>query len=817
MDLLERKKRQDIIQNEFNNYKRAGSTLLQAGRIDAKKYYANVRNKGIKLGLLTENDYPTDLPASIEPIMRIGGATIGAVLGGAAGLAGRQNPLTSASVGAGLGGAAATAGYRELAELLNPDLPLAPIGKKISDAGMAGAIDFGGTLAVGGVFNVIGKGIGSASKISQRGAANLANKSPEELTKISDGIPKKVGFLQRMFTDKEKQLDKLVDETVKEMQEQGLTPYMAAMSPELIKSYFQAAGVMPILGSPVQKLYTKQVNELVKRLVDGVKRDAGLTKEPLLSPGAFVVKGNKIIRDPKNIPDELNNTQLGAAFIQTVEKNINKIVADKKEAYRLFDKNVVNLKTPVPITQGNLRGTIDGQPSDVIANGKTLQEMIGVKGEAQTSFGIFARNNQFNESASAIKDMQNRYMRKNGKEYILRDVKFKADGTMSGANLNQLYANVRDSLGLLKKNTRGVGARAEPGDAGAIARLGSIKAGIEQTLKGAGDDGLVAFNQLESAKAIQRQLASDIEANIPALQTMGSQNMYNIIAKEAPEYSISGVNLAQKIPNSVTLGTVVKKYFDAPDVASQRYLKKILDEGSTNGLSSYKALVSQEMDDIFYKTVFSKTNRTGDFASTVPDFRKAMGIDGTGSGAMKARLTVAYGEKQATAMINELPKIAKVMEQYMIKEPNMSNFVVRNAILSGSIGIGSIGILGYSMGGVLGTAVSLGIMRSVTAFLAKPYSKELINTAIKRSGTPAGDAAGTRIMSELNEGTKSASKFNAYKEKILQRANPEAYRRLMITMQQAGIETTGQATGVFARPDGTELDPTYDSMSRGIR
>jgi len=806
MDLLERKRRQDIIQNEFNNYKRAGSTLLQAGRIDAKKYYANVRNKGIKLGLLTENDYPTDLPASIEPIMRIGGATIGAVLGGAAGLAGRQNPLTSASVGAGLGGAAATAGYRELAELLNPDLPLAPIGKKVSDAGMAGLIDFGGTLAVGGVFNALGVGLGNAAKISQRGAANLANKSPEELTKISDGIPKKVGFLQRMFTDKEKQLQGLVDTTVKEMQEQGLTPYMAAMSPELIKSYFQAAGVMPILGSPVQKLYTKQVNELVKRLVDGVKRDTNLTKEPLLSPGAFVVKGNKIIRDPKNIPDELNNTRLGAAFIQNVEKNINQVVQAKKEAYKAFDKSIVNLKTPVPITQGNLRGTIDGQPSDVIANGKTLQEMIGVKGEAQTSFGIFARNNQFNESASAIKDMQNRYMKKNGKEYILRDVKFKADGTMSGANLNQLYANVRDSLGLLKKNTRGVGARAEPGDAGAIARLGSIKAGIEQTLKGAGDDGLAAFNQLESAKAIQRQLASDIEANIPALQTMGSQNMYNIVAKEAPEYSISGVNLAQKIPNSVTLGTVVKKYFDAPDVASQRYLKKILDEGSTDGLSSYKALVSQEMDDIFYKTVFAKTNRTGDFASTVPDFRKAMGIDGSGGNAMKARIQVAYGES-AEKIINELPKIAKVMEQYMIKEPNMSNFVVRNAILSGSIGIGSIGLFGYSMGGVMGTAVSLGIMRSVTNFLAKPYSKELINTAIKRSGTPAGDAAGTRIMSELNEGTKSASKFNAYKEKVLSRVNPEAYRRLMITMQQAGIETTGQATGAFARPDEDILNP----------
>ena len=62
-------------------------------------------------------------------------------------------------------------------------------------------------------------------------------------------------------------------------------------------------------------------------------------------------------------------------------------------------------------------------------------------------------------------------------------------------------------------------------------------------------------------------------------------------------------------------------------------------------------------------------------------------------------------------------------------------------------------------------------------------------------------------MSELNEGTKSASKFNAYKEKVLSRVNPEAYRRLMITMQQAGIETAGQATGAFERPDENILNP----------
>ena len=806
MDLLERKKRQDVIQDEFNNYKRAGSTLLQTGRIDAKKYYANVRNKGIKLGLLTENDYPTDLPSIVEPLMRIGGATIGAIVGGSAAIAGRQNPLTSASAGAGIGGAGATALYREMAELLNPDLPLAPIGKKISDAGMAGAIDFGGTMLVGGVFNQVGKALGNASQTSARGIANLANKSPEQLKKISDGIPQKIGFLQRMATDKNKQLDGLVNQTVKEMQEQGLTPYMAAMSPELIKSYFQAAGVMPILGTPVQNLYKKQTSELIKRLVDGVKRDIknGGDKLPLLSAGSFKAVDGKIIRNPSNIPDELNNTQLGATFIQAVERNLNKVVQEKKDAYKLFDKDIVNLKTPVPITQANLQGTINGTEA-TIAEGKSLAQMLGVQPKTglQSTSGIFTRNTSFNnESASGIANMQKKYMKNvPGNEYILRGVKFNKGGTISGSNLNQLYANVRDSLGVLEKNTKGIGATVSAGDAGALARLGSIKAGIEQSLKGAGDDGIAAFNQLKIAKDLQKKVGADIQANIPALQVMGSQNMYNLIAKETPEFAISGVNLAQKIPNSVTLGTVIGKYFNSPEIASQQYLKKLLDAETGTGLSSYKALVSQEMDDIFYKTVFSRTNLKGDFSATVPEFRKAMGIDGSGSGLMKSRLRVAYGNDAAEKMITELPKIAKVMEQYMIKEPNMSNFVVRNAVLSGSIGIGSIGILGYSMGGVLGTAVSLGIMRSVTSFLAKPYSKELINTAIKRTGTPAGDAAGTRIMSEINAGTKSASKFNAYKEKVLSKANPEAYRKLMIAMQQAGIETTAQSTGMFESPN----------------
>ena len=56
MTPLERKKIQDRIQQEFNMYKSAGSTLLQTGKIDAPEYYERVRNKGIKLGLIGEDE-----------------------------------------------------------------------------------------------------------------------------------------------------------------------------------------------------------------------------------------------------------------------------------------------------------------------------------------------------------------------------------------------------------------------------------------------------------------------------------------------------------------------------------------------------------------------------------------------------------------------------------------------------------------------------------------------------------------------------------------------------------------------------------------
>lgn len=789
MDLLERKKQQDLIQEEFNNYKRAGSTLLQAKRIDAKKYYANVRNKGIKLGLLTEDDYPTDLPNVVEPLMRIGGATIGAIAGTA------LSPVVGSAVGAGAGGAGATALYREMAELLNPDLPLAPIGKKFRDAGLAGAVDFGGTLVIGGVLNQGGKLLRDSAKISARGAGNLGNKSAEELKKIGANIRPKIGFLQRMFTSKQAELDGLVKKTMTEMEEQGLTPYMGAMSPEIVKSYFEAAGVMPLFGSPIRNLFTTQIDELITRLVSGVKKDIRLGrmegKSPLLSPGSFIRQGNQIVKNPARdkFGIEIMGDNTGAAFINLVEKNLNALIKNKKEAYGAFNKSINNVKNISATSKVSFKDELEGTTKQL-----SLRESFGIaKNGSKGGFGIFRQQGE-REASVAVQEMK-QYMSPGDKKYLLKNVEFTNKGNITGKNLHQLHSNIRDSLSIIQKKQ---GANIEIASPITLARLRDARAVVEGSLRMAGPKGNQAFKQLETAKVFGQNLRNEAQVNKPALDLMGSENIFKSLADETL-YQVPSISMKQTIANKASLGTLIDKYYKNNSVQAQNYLKTTLDS-SAKMKGQYKALVTQELDDIFYNTVFTKTNLGKSFKSTIPELRKALGL-GEKNSLLRTKMNAAYGEKEATRIFTELPKIANVMEKYIITNPNMSNFVVRNAVLSGSIGVGAIGALSFGLGGYLGTAVSMGAMYGITRFLAQPYAKQLVNTSLTQSATAAGRDATKRIGDEISKFSRLPAKINQAKEKALSKANPEAYKKLMKMMQQAGLETTVQASDVMGRPD----------------
>ena len=797
MDLLERKKQQDLIQEEFNNYKRAGSTLLQAKRIDAKKYYANVRNKGIKLGLLTEDDYPTDLPNVVEPLMRIGGATIGAIAGTA------LSPVLGSAAGAGAGGAGATALYREMAELLNPDLPLAPIGKKFRDAGLAGLVDFGGTLIIGGVLNQGGKLLRDSAKISARGAGNLGNKSAEELKKIGANIRPKIGFLQRMFTSKQAELDGLVKKTMTEMEEQGLTPYMGAMSPEIVKSYFEAAGVMPLFGSPIRNLFTTQIDELITRLVSGVKKDIRLGrmegKSPLLSPGSFIRQGNQIVKNPARdkFGNEIMGDNTGAAFINLVEKNLNALIKNKKEAYGAFNKSINNVKNISATSKVSFKDELEGTAKQL-----SLRESFGIaKNGSKGGFGIFRQQGE-REASVAVQEMK-QYMSPNDKKYLLKNVKFTDKGNITGKNLHQLHSNIRDSLSIIQKKQ---GANIEIASPITLARLRDAKAVVEGSLRMAGPKGNQAFKQLKTAQVFGQNLRNEAQVNKPALDLMGSENIFKSLADETL-YQVPSISMKQAIANKASLGNLIDKYYKNNSVKAQDYLKKTLDS-SSKMKGQYKAMVTQELDDIFYNTVFTKTNLGKSFKSTIPELRKALGL-GEKNSLLRTKMNAAYGEKEATRIFTELPKIANVMEKYIITNPNMSNFVVRNAVLSGSIGVGAIGALSFGLGGYLGTAVSMGAMYGITRFLAQPYAKQLVNTSLTQSATAAGRDATKRIGDEISKFSRVSAKFNQAKEEALSKANPEAYKKLMKMMQQAGLkemqqvglEITAQSAGMFERPD----------------
>ena len=133
----------------FQEVKTEGSRYLKEGKIDAKTYYAKVRDAGVQLGIIGENEYPGRLPKWVEPTLEIiggvGGAIGGAIVGGPPG----------AVVGAGGGSAGGSLATDFLGDLLAPDMP-SPSGKqRVTDALLTGAIDSTLTAAV----PVVGKTI----------------------------------------------------------------------------------------------------------------------------------------------------------------------------------------------------------------------------------------------------------------------------------------------------------------------------------------------------------------------------------------------------------------------------------------------------------------------------------------------------------------------------------------------------------------------------------------------------------------------------------------------------------------------------------
>lgn len=771
MSPLERKKLQDNIQQEFNMYKSVGSTLLQTGKIDAPEYYNRVRNKGIKLGLISEDEYPTTLPGAIEPIMRVTGATVGALAGIPLGLGG-------VSAGAGIGGAAATAVFQEFSELFNPDLPMMPMGQKMKRAGTAGAVDFAGTLAFGGAGNVIGGIINKSKGLSQRGLKNLGNKTDEQLSKLGQNIPeRKVGVLQKFFVSQKNDNVQYMNRVASELEEQGLTPYLGMVSRPTLRAYFEAAGRMPLIGSPQRKVWDENMNNLVSRLVDGVKkfdaesRTSGL--KPLLSQGKFKVTPTGKIEIADDIPiTQLQQEQSGAA-ITALSNRIMDSAKNKTEAYKIFDDGMRTVK------QVDLNKIVNVGSPDAPVNQSLYNLLQPTKNNL-----LFKRANapEFNAGKRFTDDLLE--VRKNAK--LPKTYTF-----LNGRETQRLYTELRKKIVELEsRQARGQSGQevVDKNIRTSLEQFRTLQNGLQQRLQGVTfKNGVNAGAILTKANSLNEVLKSNILVNAPLLSYLGKSNTVvkslgkNLDGSMDDLIRESGFQFAKKTAtDKKTDIELITNYFD--DFKMQGYLSQAL------GKDQYKKMVQTDMDDIFERSLFKNINAKGSLKNN--DLKKDLGLDGNTARKrlIEKRLKIAFGEKKGAEISKELGKFVNVL-RYLPENPKLNEFVTRRAALmaAGSgLGVGALGIGASVAGGPIAGLASLGLIYGFSKFMTLPYGKKLLLQAQAQGA--AGREAANKVLEDVAKLSSSANKFNKKKAQAIAVINPEMYKKYLETLKQTGIE-----------------------------
>lgn len=771
MSPLERKKLQDRIQKEFTNYKGVGSTLLQTGRIDSKEYYERVRNKGIQLGLIGEDEYPTTLPSALEPVMRVTGATIGA-------LAGIRGGLTGASAGAGVGGAAATALFQEFSEFMNPDLPMMPMGEKMKRVGTAGAVDAGGTLAFGIAGNAIGGLINRGKQLSSRGATNLSKRTDEELNKIGNSIPeRKVGILTKFLTSQTDENIAYMNKLSAEVERQGLTPALGMVAKPAIRAYFQAAGRMPVAGTPQRELYDENIKNMTSRLVDGLKvfnqQGKATSLKPLLSRSYSVNPQGKIVSTDGTLLANLQQEQAGVA-IRALTNRLNDMANVKSNSYKVFDdtmKTVGKVDITKPVNIGTAEAPINVPLSKLITSSRSNP----LRNRADTP--------KFNASKQFDKDLRD----------VTRGAKlYGQPASLTGQQVQRLYTEVRKKVTELE-------SREVRGRTGQEVVNMNVKTSLEQfrTLQSAleqrltrvrGANGINPGAILNEANKSNAKLKNNIALNAPLLAYLGKSNSIVKSMNSKLDGSMddilseAGFQFAKKSPlDKKTDIDLVTTYFD--DLKMQPYLKETL------GKEQYKKMVMTDMDDIFERSLFKNINAKGSLDDVT--IKKELGLDGNKARKrlIEERLKLGLGEKEGKVFIKELDNFVNVLK-YLPDNPRMSEFVTRRAVLMSAgagLGIGALGIGAFSSGaGITGSLMTLGLVYQMSKFLSQPYGKSLLKKAQLKG--VAGREAGKEFWERFANENKTATAFNKNKSKLLATLNPASYNKMLEVLRQSGIE-----------------------------
>ena len=245
---LEKARKQEQLRNQFNEYKNAGYILLENGKIDEKTYYQKVRDKGISLGLIDEDEYPGRLPPIAEGFLEVLGGTAGAIGGALVG------GIPGAAAGAGIGSGSASLAADYLGDLIAPNMPKPSTQERIEDAAQIALIDTALTAAV----PVAGKALsGTVKKAFASGKEKV-----KEISKQMPDQKQSIGQLEKLLG--------LTDEAAERaniLAKEGVPlAYGQATDSAFARSLFTLTSRMPFTGKPGETQLRKTFQAVEKAL-----------------------------------------------------------------------------------------------------------------------------------------------------------------------------------------------------------------------------------------------------------------------------------------------------------------------------------------------------------------------------------------------------------------------------------------------------------------------------------------------------------------------------------------------------------------------
>lgn len=704
-----------VVNDFFNAYKSQGSLLLQKGKITEEQYFQQVRNMGIKIGLIGPDEYPDGINEYVKPAMSITGATIGGIIGaGLAPATGGMSLLLASSIGAGVGAGTSELAYGALQELSAPEaMPLREMEDLALDAvGEAATV---GVLSVGigHAINKAGKLMGPASQVKDKFSKTFNSQSAEKKGKVLGFIDKAKDKLSGMYFENAA----FRQDIAKVAKQQGVDLPRSAVAIPFVKAIAEAFGRTGLLGRAARESYAKTREQLINRVVGGIKN--GETPEQAL---AAFTSGFKLAKDGKIVPIKglYDDT---ANFVVKQRENAMNLATQAfiKNGKRLDDSVQSNMKYIDDILEKNLYGQKTLAVPGLQRTFTQLQNNAGSLGKSLTdSLKPLLANGQL--TGKQLKQLKT-FMDAKYKDKLVAGLKTteKATTQLEREGFDRLYASFNNQIGRLLKNE------------GALRNYSSANRTLNASLRKQKDF-------MENAQS--SGMLNYFDDHIRNLAGPAKKEFVDEIQKKLGYKITDDVGRVQPFPglkSNIQAGMIKA----ASNTNRKDFLQQLTSGNSevhkamvkSIGKSNYNRLAINEMNNKFEQSFIRIMNDPSN-KRNLSEFTDLLRRD-----ARNIKALIKNGNFNYT--YKDLQDFGKLI-QYLPSQPALNQFVARSTMLNMANG-GALGALGSvtgvgalaATGGSIPAIAGYGLLYAFNRYMAQPYVRGQLTKAAAAKGAEA--------------------------------------------------------------------------------